>query len=139
MTRVAQAGAIAVRGHGPDTDVLIVRAKKNPGEWIFPKGHIEPGESAAEAAIRELQEEAGVVGDVIRRAGVSTFTSGKEEVEVTYFFVRYVSDAPRTEDRAIRWCRIEEAQALLSFDDSRRLLDGVQDLPLKSGSHKERE
>ena len=126
MTRAAQAGAIAVRGHGPDTDVLIVRATKTPGEWIFPKGHIEPGESAAEAAIRELREEAGVVGEIIRPVGVSTFTSGSEEVEVRYFLVRHLADAVRTEDRAIRWCRIEEAKALLTFDDSRRLLSVVQ-------------
>ena len=33
----------------------------NEGEWVFPKGHVEEGESDLDAAIRELFEEAGVV------------------------------------------------------------------------------
>jgi len=55
MARVIQAGAITMRGK----KVLIVRAKKNPLDWIFPKGHVERGESLAETACRELAEEAG--------------------------------------------------------------------------------
>ena len=33
----------------------------NEGEWVFPKGHVEKGESDLDAAIRELFEESGVV------------------------------------------------------------------------------
>src|SRR6476646_10984685 len=62
MGVVRQAGAIAVRKSGAAHEVFIVRAKKNPGDWIFPKGHIEPGESAPDAAVRELLEEGGVIG-----------------------------------------------------------------------------
>ena len=42
MGVVRQAGAIAIRKSGAGNEVFIVRAKKNPGDWIFPKGHIEP-------------------------------------------------------------------------------------------------
>src|SRR5439155_23315265 len=71
MSYIAQAGAITIRRQGPTPMVLLARAKKNPLEWIFPKGHIEPGETAAETAVRELQEEAGVAGEIVRSIGVS--------------------------------------------------------------------
>jgi 8-oxo-dGTP diphosphatase len=45
-----------------DGRVLIVRRSKPPllGLWSFPGGHIEPGERAVEAALRELKEETAV-------------------------------------------------------------------------------
>jgi 8-oxo-dGTP pyrophosphatase MutT (NUDIX family) len=123
MSHVAQAGAIAVRGEGADAEVLIVRARKNPNDWIFPKGHIEPGETAAEAAVRELREEAGVVGRAIRPVGVSVFESGHERVEVTYFLVRFVATTTPLESRESRWLPIDRAGAALTFEDTRRLFD----------------
>jgi 8-oxo-dGTP pyrophosphatase MutT (NUDIX family) len=70
MSHIAQAGAVTVRRHASGAQVLLARARRNPLEWIFPKGHIEPGETAEETAIRELQEEAGVAGEIVpRRCG----------------------------------------------------------------------
>jgi 8-oxo-dGTP pyrophosphatase MutT (NUDIX family) len=123
---VLQAGAIAVKGHGPTAEVLIVRAKKNPRDWIFPKGHIEAGETAAEAAARELREEAGVAGEVLGPVGESTFRSGDEQIKVTYFLVRFLRNAPAEEQRAVRWLPFREARALLTFDDARSLLDKAE-------------
>src|SRR5215213_2435161 len=89
MPAVHQAGAVVVRGQGASAEVLLVSAKKDPRQWIFPKGHVEPGESAAEAALREMREEGGVDGRIIRPIGVSTYESGKDRVKVSYFLVRY--------------------------------------------------
>jgi 8-oxo-dGTP pyrophosphatase MutT (NUDIX family) len=123
MERVRQAGAIVVREHAGATQVLLVRAKQDPSRWIFPKGHIEPGESAPEAAARELREEAGVVGRVIRPVGVSRFQSGAEQVEVTYYLARFAGIAPTSEVRSSEWLSLEEAKQRLSFGDARDLLD----------------
>ena len=57
---VPQAGAIAFKIVDDSPLILLVRAKKTPDDWIFPKGHIELGETAEETAARELAEEAGV-------------------------------------------------------------------------------
>lgn len=53
-------GAIAVVLR--DDHVLLVQRGKQPdrGLWGFPGGHVEPGETALEAAVRELHEETGV-------------------------------------------------------------------------------
>ena len=97
--RVRQAGAVAVRNRDGVTEVLIVRAKKDPSHWIFPKGHIELGESEETAAARELKEEAGVIGSIGPRLGVLSFESGKEQVEVAYYLARFTGTVPTSEGR----------------------------------------
>ena len=64
MKGVPQAGAIVVRRDELGKCVLLVRAKKTPEDWVFPKGHIEKGESLEQTAVREVQEEAGVSGSI---------------------------------------------------------------------------
>ena len=122
MPAVQEAGAIATRKEGDTLEVLLVKARKDPSQWIFPKGHIEPGETAAEAAVRELQEEAGVIGEALYPVGTSTFRSGDEDVEVTYFLARLVGTKGAPE-RPVRWCELSEARALLTFNDARQHLD----------------
>jgi 8-oxo-dGTP pyrophosphatase MutT (NUDIX family) len=126
MDRVQQAGAIAVRAGAAGPEVLIVRAKKTPADWIFPKGHIEPGETPDDAAIRELREESGVVGTIIGPVGVSAFRSGSEQVEVTYFLVRFTGTAAPSESRPAEWHSFDSARRLLTFADARRLLDAAE-------------
>ena len=124
---VREAGAVAVRYADGQPRVLLVRARRDPREWIFPKGHIEHGETAAEAAVRELDEEAGVGGDVIRSLGTLEFESGGEEISAEYFLVRARAETrePR-EGRDRHWCTIEEARGLLSFPDAKRLLETLR-------------
>ena len=61
MTRSPILGAIAVILH--QDRVLLVRRVKQPdaGLWGFPGGHVEWGETALDAAAREVQEETGVI------------------------------------------------------------------------------
>jgi 8-oxo-dGTP pyrophosphatase MutT (NUDIX family) len=44
MPLIHQAGSIVVRLDRKEPQVLLVTAKRNPKNWIFPKGHIEKGE-----------------------------------------------------------------------------------------------
>jgi 8-oxo-dGTP pyrophosphatase MutT (NUDIX family) len=122
MTRVAQAGAIAVREAGGERRFLIVSARGEPRSWIFPKGHVEPGERPEEAALRELREEAGVEGVILAPAGTLAFRSRDEDVEVMYFLVRARSEGAASEGRAVRWLALAEAIDQLTHDDARRLL-----------------
>ena len=98
MARIIQAGAIAMRGKGCSSSVRRgIRATR-----IFPKGHVEPGESLAETACRELAEEAGIAGKAVREVGVSTFPRGRLLIEVTYFLVRFVGHVEPAEPREVR-------------------------------------
>lgn len=53
--RIGGAGGVVFNR---DDDVLLL--KHLSGDWVFPKGHVDPGESDLEAAQREVEEEAGV-------------------------------------------------------------------------------
>ncbi len=124
MPLIRQGGAITVRGSSDEPEVLLVRAKKDPRQWIFPKGHQEKGETLAETAVRELGEEAGVIGKAVGPVGVSTFRSGDEDVEVTYFLVRDTGGRAEAE-RETLWRTFPAARSLLTFADAPRLLDAA--------------
>jgi 8-oxo-dGTP diphosphatase len=60
--------AIAIRGK----DFLLIKRGIPPskGVWASPSGFIEVGETAEEACLRELKEEAGVSGEIVKLVGV---------------------------------------------------------------------
>ena len=120
---VPQAGGIAFRGSGRDLRVLLVTSKKQPGFWIFPKGHVEPGESAAQAGVRETQEEAGVTGELLGPVSAPLeYDWNGRRYSVQYFLIRATGEAPASDGRTIAWLPFEEALQRLSFDDTGRLL-----------------
>jgi ADP-ribose pyrophosphatase YjhB (NUDIX family) len=123
---VTQAGAVAVRGTYPQLEVLIVRAKKNPADWIFPKGHVEKHEDARDAALRELEEEGAVTGDVVAELGVDFFILDNRSIEVSYYLVTATKEIPPQEERERRWVTIAEARDLLAYDKPRQMLDAVE-------------
>ena len=123
MASVRQAGGIAFRGHGDDLSILLVTSKKDPALWIFPKGHVESGETSAQAGVRETQEEAGVSGDLLGPVGAPLeYDWNGKRYSVQYFLIRATAESPASDGRTIVWLPFEEALKRLSFDDTGRLL-----------------
>jgi 8-oxo-dGTP pyrophosphatase MutT (NUDIX family) len=126
MPRVRQAGAIAVRLDGPEPLFLLVTARRNPQEWIFPKGHLEPGEEPVDTAVRELREEAGVPGTPLGLIGSVSFRSADEDVDVAYFLIQASGPGEAREGRRLAWLPYAGARARLSFSNAQELLDLAQ-------------
>ena len=105
-----------------EREYLLVEARRSRGEWVLPKGHIEPGETPEAAAVREVQEEAGVRTAVVARAGESEYVVDGRPVRIIFFLMRYQGEASRQEDRPRAWRRYEDALRLLCFDDTKRVL-----------------
>jgi ADP-ribose pyrophosphatase YjhB (NUDIX family) len=119
---ISQAGAIVIRGTTDGPLVLIVRGSRYPHPWLFPKGHIEDGESEDEAAVRELREEAGVLGALVGRVGETEYEKNGRRYHVVYFLFEPVEVNIPHEPRAQQWVAHEEAMERLELGELKRLL-----------------
>jgi len=130
VSRYSHAGGVVARTVAGEREYLLVEARRSRGEWVLPKGHIEPGETPEAAAVREVEEEAGVCAEVVARAGESEYAVDGQTVRVIFFLMRYQGEARRQEARARAWRRYEDALRLLRFDDTRRVLTQAHALQL---------
>ena len=119
---IQQAGAVVVRLDGPEPRFLLVKARRDPTVWIFPKGHVEDGETAEQTALRETQEEAGVIGRILAPLGALEFESGGRPLHVDYFLVELLGDASWSERRPFIWGTYDETLDRIEFPTARMLL-----------------
>ena len=115
---------------GPEVCLIQTQGGK---AWQLPKGIVERGEEAAEAAKREVSEETGLYGDLIQSLDKIEYwyvwneDSGPVRVHkwVYFYLLRYTkgktSDHDHEVDDAV-WFPLEEAQSLLSFDSEQNVL-----------------
>jgi 8-oxo-dGTP pyrophosphatase MutT (NUDIX family) len=122
VSQYSHAGGIVARTVDGEREYLLVEARRSRGEWVLPKGHIEPGETPEAAAAREVEEEAGVRAAVVARAGEIEYALDGQPVRVIFFLMRYQGETSRQEDRALAWRRYDDALRLLRFDNTRRVL-----------------
>jgi ADP-ribose pyrophosphatase YjhB (NUDIX family) len=98
--------------------------------WSLPKGHIEPGETAEEAAIREVAEETGIRGEVIGELGTIDFwfvADGRRiHKTVRHFLLRAVSGELSDADievSEVAWVALPQIADRLAYPDERGLVD----------------
>ena len=122
MAKFKQAGAIVVRVGKSEPRILLVTARRNPDNWIFPKGHVDYGESLRAAALREAREEAGVEGKVVGADGKMSFEFDDNTYRVYYFVVHTADAGEPREGRRLRWLKYKQALRRLTYDETRDLL-----------------
>lgn len=102
--------------------VLLARRAANPGAglWSLPGGRVEPGETLAEAAARELMEEVGVEAEIVGLAAARDIIVRDREGELKAHFVviahaarwRAGEPVPGAEAAEVGWFRPHEVEAL---------------------------
>jgi ADP-ribose pyrophosphatase YjhB (NUDIX family) len=127
-------GAIAVVYH--NDKFLLVKRKKEPNAntWGFPGGHVELGETALDAAARELMEETGVIGHPERYlTNVDAITRDDTGVVQFHFLLavvlcRYESGAPLAADDVsdAGWFSASEAATLRQSPSVQQVIDTVK-------------
>ncbi len=115
---VKQAGGVVVLG---DRVVLRRTAK---GEYLFPKGHMEAGETAEQTALREVAEETGVEARIVASLPRVTFSYQGDDYEVDFFLMQTAGRLPDFQDHLATDTVLvprDQVHDLLSFDNYRTL------------------
>jgi len=72
--------------------------------------------------LRELREEAGVVGNIVAPLSLQCFQKSGERVIAQYYLVQAVAEIQAMENRTAQWVDGEDALQVLSFEEARRAL-----------------
>ena len=137
MRREFSAGGVLVRSIRGRPHLAAIQPQGRKGVWALPKGKIDPGESAAETAVREVREETGVEGQVVEKLGDVRYTytatwegaKGERIFKVVSFFllragrgrIGAIEEEMRIEVAEARWLPLEEAPTLLSYGGEREM------------------
>ena len=128
MKRQFSAGGVVYKKEGNKTLWLLIQPK-DTDRWQFPKGWIEKGETAQSAALREIKEETGIIGEIIEKIDSSSWWFVKDGEKVfktaTYFLVKAKKDTGQFDEKEIEraiWFSFDEAKEKLTFDSTKKIL-----------------
>jgi 8-oxo-dGTP pyrophosphatase MutT (NUDIX family) len=137
VRELSSGGLVYRRSQGRWMVCLGARRRSDDGllVWSMPKGHVEDGESMAEAAAREVREETGLVGVVDdRQLGDVTYWYARRDAagqpvrvfkRVRYFLLRHRGGrfADRDDELdAVRWFALGEAEEAVGYASERELV-----------------
>ncbi|MGE0353961.1 MAG: NUDIX pyrophosphatase [Gemmatimonadales bacterium] len=138
--RVSIVDVYVLKSHGQGQELLLLRrgpGGRCPGSWETVHGHVEETELPADAALRELREETGLVPDRLYNLSRAElfYQHRSNEVSVIPVFAAFVPlEAEVTlgpEHDALRWVPVAEGTRRFSWPRERR---AVEDLLMLFGS-----
>ncbi|HBO83755.1 MAG: hypothetical protein A2073_07065 [Deltaproteobacteria bacterium GWC2_42_11] len=147
--RQISSGGVIFRRNPPSTPPLekggeggievALIAVKDSTVWCLPKGLVEKGENIARTAHREVKEETGLDGKIIKLIdNIHYFYSHKEPGEtkrffkIVYFFImEYTHGDVKDHDSEVddcQWFEIDEALKKVEYEDEKEILKKARDM-----------
>ena len=132
------AGGVVYRKKEDGVEYLVVSSRNVALAWVLPKGHIEENETAEQAAIREIKEEAGVEGTIIKPLGmVSTITILLKRKVVAFYLVECSALVEENvENRKAVWLPLQEVHKKLSYRYQKKIVEAVLSKEYKMNNEK---
>lgn len=120
------AGGVVFRRTPAGIEYLLVTSRRQPDEWVLPKGHIEPGEAPEQAAVREVMEEAGVHATIRLLLGCLDFAIGRPQVRVAFYLMDLKDELAPGEGRKRIWMKLDQVLRAIPFRDTREMIAQAQ-------------
>lgn len=120
-------GAVIFRKENNEDKFLLIRNRRS-AHWGFPKGHIEPGETDEDTAVREVFEETGLNVKIIPGfVKKSEYTiQGKIEKSVSIFLAQTEETEYKLQEEEIEecgWFTYDEALNILNYENDKYILN----------------
>jgi len=126
MEREKSCGAVLFTQESGEVKFLLCRHLG--GHYGFPKGHVEPGESEIETALREIYEEVGLLPELMEDFREETeypVSAGGPIKTVVWFLGEFAGQTVRIEPSELSGAELlsfDEAMGILEHEQNRRLL-----------------
>ena len=120
MARLSrQAAVIPFRIRDERVEIALITTLSGK-RWVIPKGSLDDGEQSRDAAIRETEEEAGLIGDLERKPlGHYRFTRSNERYVVEVYLMRVTTELNywlEARVRRRRWIAVDKAATLVGTE-----------------------
>ena len=134
-------GLVVDRLDGADPRAALIGRIDRRGRllWSLPKGHVEAGETAEDAAIREVMEETGITGRVLAPLGTIDFwfiADGRRIHKTVHHFLLLATAGELSDEdievEQVEWVPLAEVSTRLAYADERRLIEQVPKLLAES-------
>jgi ADP-ribose pyrophosphatase YjhB (NUDIX family) len=122
LTRSTHAGGVVYRLRDTTPELLLVTARLDRSVWVLPKGHIEPGESPEQTAVREVFEEAGVTTRIVEFLTTSRQVVRGISQRIEYYLLEEIAQETAGEGRRITWLAGDEAIRRVTYEEQRAVL-----------------
>jgi 8-oxo-dGTP diphosphatase len=127
VTTVRAAGGVVWRhADGGVVEVVLVH-RPAYDDWSFPKGKLQQGETEAEAALREVEEETGLRCRLGPELATTAYRDSKGRPKTVRYWQMTPAGGtlrPAGEVDDARWVPFGEARAALTYARDRGILDG---------------
>jgi 8-oxo-dGTP pyrophosphatase MutT (NUDIX family) len=128
---IQAAGGVVARGAPAARQYLVIHRRRYR-DWCLPKGKLKPGETAEQAALREVREETGYEVELGPYLGEMRYAVNEVPKIVSFWSMRPVGRAGGIQDssevREIAWMSGDDALARLDYPLEREMLARAMEL-----------